>query len=390
MAKTLCLFIVMTVLFSCAKKGSAEAPEEKQMSNGQREAEENIPADTGSDADAMFPVWETSEQRGREEIKGEKYVYTPLEDADVYAATITKDGVDLRTMPNVIGDFRSDVIKTLSAGDRVAIQGRSDKKYTVSIDEAGAGYWYKVLTEDGESGYVFGGNLAGIDERRYGAVMEELKKRTEALGPLFVDDFSQSLVYLDIASMEKTKDWPLEIRLMVLRLHLVDFSLKTLPDLSSFPSIQNLTVTMPALEDIRSLRDSKALKYIYLNNTAISDAGILSTCINLQEISLAGSKITGIPDLSRLKNLDWLYLDRTPIRSLRGIETLPQRGLKLSVRECDLLEDLDPLLDTSNVEQIVFDEKNYERLKPWHDENLSKIEASRGGTYFGFGLSFIE
>jgi hypothetical protein len=390
MVKKLCIFIAMAVLFSCVKKGSVDMPEEKQASNERREAGENIPADTDSDEDmAMFPVWETGDQQGQEELREEEYVYTPLDDADVYTATVTRDGVSLRTMPGVVADFRSDEIKTLSAGDRVAILHRSAKKYTASLDNVIADYWYKVLAEDGESGYVFGGYLAGIDERRYGAVMDELKKRTEKLGPLF-DDFGQSLVYLDIASLEKTKDWPLEIRLMVLRLHLVDYSRKELPDLSVFPSVQNLGVTMPLLEDISTLRDSGTIKYVYLNNTAISDAGVLSTCVNLEEISLANTKITGIPDLSRLKNLRWLYLDSTPIKSLRGIETLPRWGLNLSVENCDLLEDLDPLLDRLSASQIVFDEKNYERLRPWYDRNLSKIEASPNPYVFRFDLYFIE
>lgn len=330
-----------------------------------------------------------------------EWEYIPLDDADVYSVTVTSDGVRLRTKKgynNTMAGFSSDVIKELSAGDRVAVVRRKGRYFLDDgdgDDEMPPNYWYKVLTEDGESGYVYGAHLSGVDERRYDAAIAELKKRSAELGASF-DEYFQSLGNMTIEYLEKVKEWPLEIRCMVTTLVINCGNITKLPDLSSvFPSLEHLRVRGPKLKDISVLRGVKVLREIYLTGSAISDAGALSTCVNLKVIGLSNTKITEIPDLSRLNDLRRLYIDGTPVKSLKGVKR-DEPGIlnnwtsvSVSAINCDLLEDLEALTYPSSVKHISFDKKNYNRLNRWYHENREKIKTS-GPFLFYFGLGFIE
>jgi hypothetical protein len=320
-----------------------------------------------------------------------EYEYIPLDDADVYSVTVTSDGVRLRTKErfNMLIGFSSDVIKELSAGDRVAVVRRKGRYFLDDgdgDDEMPPNYWYKVLTEDGESGYVYGAYLSEVDERRYDAAIAELKKRSAELGASF-DEYFQSLGNMTIEYLEKAKEWPLEIRCMVTTLVINCGNITKLPDLLPvFPSLEHLRVRGPKLEDISVLRGVKVLREIYLTGSAISDVSALSTCVNLEVIGLSNTKITVIPDLSRLNYLSWLYIDGTPVKSLKGIETGASISgyMGVSAKNCDLLEDLEPL-NYSNVRQIVFDRKNYDRLESWYYKNLERRRVNGLYSSFRFG-----
>jgi hypothetical protein len=71
--------------------------------------------------------------------------------ADIYASTEI-NGLSIRSEE----DVNSERVYKLRQGQIIKIIGRSDKKEEIA---GHSGYWYKVLTEDGVSGYAFDLNL---------------------------------------------------------------------------------------------------------------------------------------------------------------------------------------------------------------------------------------
>jgi hypothetical protein len=80
---------------------------------------------------------------------------------------------------------------------------------------------------------------------------------------------------------------------------------------------------------------------------------------------------------------------KPPIKGLKGIETGASISgyMNVSAKNCDLLEDLEPL-NYSNVKQIVFDKKNYDRLYRWYIKNREKIKTS--GPFFLLWVRFYR
>jgi Leucine-rich repeat (LRR) protein len=97
--------------------------------------------------------------------------------------------------------------------------------------------------------------------------------------------------------------------------------------------------------------------------------------LQVEDVNLAGTGITSLPDLSGLAKLRGLTIAETPIRSLNNLETV-RSDFDLDVWGCDQLDDIDALL-YARVRTLTIDENNYERLRDWFASHLSEIKAKR-------------
>jgi hypothetical protein len=183
-------------------------------------------------------------------------------------------------------------------------------------------------------------------------------------------------------SLEKLKCLSLDARNMIKSLYIRARDIAIIPSMSFLPFLFRLQISgIESFENIDNLRNS-SITILNISRTSVSNISALSSCINLRDILLNNTKVTQLPDMSQLDKLFWLSIGGTPMRSLQGVETIPNE-FRLFLYECNDLVDLDPLLE-SNVRDLYIDEGNYERLRPWFDRNLPVLESRNPNFTFGF------
>lgn len=149
--------------------------------------------------------------------------------------------------------------------------------------------------------------------------------------------------------------------------------LTAVPDISSFKKLMSVVLSGNRISRIDRISDL-AIHSICVDDNPIDSLGPLSTCTNLELITASQTKISRLPDLSRLSRLRTMVVADTPLTTLDGLEGLPTR-IDLVVKGCRMLANIDGLR-AGTVNQFVVDDEQLSRFRPWFDEHLEEIRRA--------------
>ena len=150
---------------------------------------------------------------------------------------------------------------------------------------------------------------------------------------------------------------------------------RKIPDLHRLIALKRLILSSNQLQEISGLA---GLHITYLdlgNNHSLKDIGALSSCAELEYVTLVGTGINRLPDLSALHKLRGLGLTDTALLSLVNIDSIPS-DFDLNIMGCQSLQDIGALR-SARVNTLFLDRSLYEQFKPWFDEHLDQIKATR-------------
>jgi hypothetical protein len=172
-------------------------------------------------------------------------------------------------------------------------------------------------------------------------------------------------------------------------------AMETVPDLHYLPSLKWLQLSHDKLRNISALSEL-TITYLDLENNIITDIsaiaglpligldlgnnplskiGAINSCRQLESISLVGTRIEQLENLSALTNLKELWLNSTLLKNLSGIERIPS-DFNLNIMGCTELTNIDALL-SARVNTLFIDQETYDRFKQWFDDNVPKLKMKR-------------
>jgi hypothetical protein len=241
---------------------------------------------------------------------------------------------------------------------------------------------------------MFGAYIEGVDDR-YELINKDIDRFIQQEGGRADEDYDVLHLYQE-SSLEKLKDLPLELRHRIAYIYIHGSGIVSIPDLTCLPFLGAFSaMNIQSLKSIEGLRNTSVMS-VAIRGTSVTDISVLSTCKNLTNVYAENTGITTLPDFSdlskgyeekrveHLPGFTWLELrfDNSELNNIEMVKTIGKNFL-LSVRGCNRLNNLDALLE-SNIVDLIIDEQNYQRLKPWFDKNLPLIKARKADFTFGF------
>ena len=175
--------------------------------------------------------------------------------------------------------------------------------------------------------------------------------------------------------LEELGSLPADSLLQIRGIAVTGTAVRRIPDLHRLVALKRLILSSNQVQEISSLA---GLHITYLdlgNNHTLKDIGALSSCAELEYVTLVGTSIERLPNLSALHRLRGLGLTDTALLSLVNIDSIPS-DFDLNIMGCQSLQDIDALR-SARVNTLFLDRGLYEQFKPWFDEHLDQIKATR-------------
>jgi hypothetical protein len=168
------------------------------------------------------------------------------------------------------------------------------------------------------------------------------------------------------------------------------------PDLSGLRNIERIYFAGNGLKRVDSLQNIP-VKNLSITANPLETIEPLAKNPYIEMLSLQGSSVEYLPDMSLMTSLNTLNLVWTNLRSLDNIETVPT-PINLYIIECTDIEDIDAL-KYAKLQRLYISGNGrsplggvsdkiglYDKFKDWFDENLLVIRENNPGFELHFSF----
>jgi Leucine-rich repeat (LRR) protein len=197
-----------------------------------------------------------------------------------------------------------------------------------------------------------------------------LEKYLEEIDNILQDYFDKELITKKVDAIE-FQDSPIPDELLsdlaifeTLKYLYIDNSkitnLEPLANLANLPLLDKLSLHDNQISDLLPLKRLTSLKRLLLNYNMISDLSPLSGLTQLWHLDLSNNQITDLSPLENLKGLIWIYLDDNQITDLAPVVDFPKLE-RLSVRN-NQLTDLPSLAKLTNLIRLYLSKNKISEL----------------------------
>jgi hypothetical protein len=212
---------------------------------------------------------------------------------------------------------------------------------------------------------------------------EELSAYAASKGGEWVDEIS-SLQGGNASVVEDLNSLSRDAKKMIKMIAVTATELTSVPDLHFLPSLEKLILSSNQISNISALVGLRVSLLDLGNNHYLKDITALSLCLDLEDLTLVGTGVEGLPDFSRLSKLKGIGLAATPLRSLHNIDTIPG-DFDLNIIDCTKLDNIEALRHArvrtlfidkgGRVEGKGMAEGTYDRFESWFDDHETEIKA---------------